>query len=543
MDLPRSIRTFNPGAMNYGPFAQRHGAIGTDGRLAIFPDEATGFKAMGALLDVYGRRGQNTVASIIGGLPDKPNLAWAPRGVDNNSTDTYIQKVASKLGISPNAPVPPDMREPLMRAMAEYEAGVPLGSVPRPSQPVQPVQSAQGATMTPQAPQLPAYTGATPNDVGTQRKMAQALMMQGMSTEPVGHWTQALARVLQGASGGMHQAEARKGEQQGNASLAQSLSGTPSPAGLTVNPWTRDIGKSLFLAQAKQQMDPNAALNRQILEAKLKNMQAGGDRPMSLKEWDSFSRMSPEQKQEYLTMKRTQNWKDTGTEFVLPGAADPTSRVAAFQKDIAGKETQQQLGDARGKFIASYPQTAMAIESLNAKKDIVQTEIASAKQKLNSMTTGLVGSAMKMVPGTQAFELKEHIKTILANVGFEELQQMRAESPTGGALGQVAVQELTYLQAVRGSLEQARSADDLKKVLERLEKFQSNAVERRQRAVDTAIRQLGLTRDAAGVVGVPAPAPAMDKSQGRLPQPGMVEDGFRFKGGDPSKPENWEPVR
>jgi len=513
MELPRSIRTFNPGAMNFGPFAQRHGAIGSDGRLAIFPDEATGYKAMGALLDVYGRRGQNTVASIIGGLPNKPNLAWAPRGVDNNSTDTYIQKVASKLGISPNAPVPPEMREPLMRAMAEYEAGVPLGSVPRPSSPVQPVQSAtQGAPMTP-------YTGATPNDVETQRKMAQALMMQGMSTEPVGHWTQALARVLQGASGGMHQAEARNGEQQGNASLAQSLSGTPSPAQLTANPWTRDIGKSLFLAQAKQQMDPNAALNRQILEAKLKNMQAGGDRPMSLKEWDSFSRMSPEQKQEYLTMKRTQNWKDTGTEFVLPGAADPTSRVAAFPKDVAGKETQQQLGDARGKFIASYPQTAMAIESLNAKKDIVQTEIASAKQKLNSMTTGLVGSAMKMVPGTQAFELKEHIKTILANVGFEELQQMRAESPTGGALGQVAVQELTYLQAVRGSLEQARSADDLKNVLERLEKFQSSAVERRKRAVDTAIRQLGLTRDSAGVVGVPAAAPSMNGAQGGAAQP------------------------
>lgn len=266
--------------MNFGPFAQRHGAIGSDGRLAIFPDEATGYKAMGALLDVYGRRGQNTVASIIGGLPDKPNLAWAPRGVDNNSTDTYIQKVASKLGISPNAPVPPDMREPLMRAMAEYEAGVPLGSVPRPSQPVQPVQSAQGATMTPQAPQLPAYTGATPNDVETQRKMAQALMMQGMSTEPVGHWTQALARVLQGASGGMYQAQARKGEQQGraagNAAMVQALQGgdpTAAVPALLGNGWTRDLGENIAKSSLMKRMDPNAEINKQMLQAELQGAQ------------------------------------------------------------------------------------------------------------------------------------------------------------------------------------------------------------------------------------------------------------------------------
>jgi len=86
--------------------------------------------------------------------------------------------------------------------------------------------------------------------------------MQGMSTEPVGHWTQALARVLQGASGGMHQAQARKGEQQGTAELARMLGGggTPDAGALIQNPWTRDIGTKIAVAKmtAKPELSNDA---------------------------------------------------------------------------------------------------------------------------------------------------------------------------------------------------------------------------------------------------------------------------------------------
>lgn len=46
----RSWRNNNPGNIEYGPFAKAHGAIGTDGRFAIFPSETAGINAQRALL-------------------------------------------------------------------------------------------------------------------------------------------------------------------------------------------------------------------------------------------------------------------------------------------------------------------------------------------------------------------------------------------------------------------------------------------------------------------------------------------------------------
>lgn len=46
----RPKRNNNPGDLEDGKFARAHGAAGTDGRYAIFPDVVTGFAAMRALL-------------------------------------------------------------------------------------------------------------------------------------------------------------------------------------------------------------------------------------------------------------------------------------------------------------------------------------------------------------------------------------------------------------------------------------------------------------------------------------------------------------
>lgn len=54
---------------------------------------------------------------------------------------------------------------------------------------------------------------ATQEDLNAKRRMAQAFMQQATDASPVGHWTQALARAVQGISGGMASSQAASGAQ------------------------------------------------------------------------------------------------------------------------------------------------------------------------------------------------------------------------------------------------------------------------------------------------------------------------------------------
>lgn len=114
---PLTERYNNPGALEYQDWMSKYGArLGANGRYAAFDTPDAGYGVMSKVLDTYqNKHGLNTVAGIVN--------RWAPPNVDNNSTSTYTQKVASALGIDPNAPISPEQRPALMRAMASYESG------------------------------------------------------------------------------------------------------------------------------------------------------------------------------------------------------------------------------------------------------------------------------------------------------------------------------------------------------------------------------------------------------------------------------------
>ncbi|MBI2640727.1 MAG: hypothetical protein HYW91_02490, partial [Candidatus Sungbacteria bacterium] len=98
----------------------------------------------------------------------------------------------------------------------------------------------------------------------------------------------------------------------------------------------------------------------------------------------------------------------------------------------------------------------------------VRNDVDDVINRVSYLTAGVAGKASQTIPGTPAYDLAKDIDSIKANIGFNELQAMREASKTGGALGQIAVQELNFLQTVLGSLDIGQSPDQLKKNLEKV---------------------------------------------------------------------------
>lgn len=79
------------------------------------------------------------------------------------------------------------------------------------------------------------------------------------------------------------------------------------------------------------------------------------------------------------------------------------------------------------------------------------------------------GSLLSVIPGTSQRNAQALVDTIRSNVGFDKLQEMRANSPTGGALGPVSDFENRLLQATLGSLELAQTEEQFLQTLSEVE--------------------------------------------------------------------------
>jgi hypothetical protein len=140
---------------------------------------------------------------------------------------------------------------------------------------------------------------------------------------------------------------------------------------------------------------------------------------------------------------------------------------------IPGSKTARELEAAAGK-------GQMAAESTLTTAGVVTQDIsrltnAIKKQKLTDPVTGTLGAVVGeqggvLAAGSARRSAEGLVRTIQANIGFDRLNQMRLESPTGGALGNITEQELKFLQSVLGSIDLNQKDADIIRNLERLYK-------------------------------------------------------------------------
>jgi hypothetical protein len=264
--------------------------------------------------------------------------------------------------------------------------------------------------------------------------------------------------------------------------LVQALSGTQIPMreGMSQNYQTPEINALVAELAAKK------SLNQADIQAR-SQFQAPSEMPSNIREWEYYSQLPKDQQEQYLTMRRGSSPINLGNEFVIPSAVNPAEAPrASFPISLSPGE----LPTTRGAQTAAVQQAEIdaipvrADAELQAQRQAQQSQriatadtkeaqfklmdemIDKAKGQAGFWTTGFGADTLSQVGGTPAADLAATLDSIQATVGFDKLQEMRENSPTGGALGSVTERELALLQATFGSLKQSQSRKQFEDNLE-----------------------------------------------------------------------------
>lgn len=197
--------------------------------------------------------------------------------------------------------------------------------------------------------------------------------------------------------------------------------------------------------------------------AELRKAQAGGNLTAKMREYQ---------------LAVQQGYKGSFIEYQQQGGGKPpqVGSIPQGYELVTGTneqgETTLRYVPIKGGPADTSPQQEVKREAQSTSGMVVLEDIGRAleiAQESPFLSTGFVGGILKGVGGTPAKDLASLTTTIQANIGFDRLQRMREESPTGGALGQVAVQELEALQATLGNLDNSQTNQQVVENLTRLE--------------------------------------------------------------------------
>ncbi len=138
------------------------------------------------------------------------------------------------------------------------------------------------------------------------------------------------------------------------------------------------------------------------------------------------------------------------------------------------QKAYQEIEQGRIEQLGLDPKAQLKIQGRVAKSEVVIGKVNEALGQVGRSTSGFIGGVSRFVPGSNAYNLNRTLDTIKANLGFDELQAMRDASPTGGALGQVAVQELAMLQSTIASLDTGLDQQTLRNNLNQITEHYRN---------------------------------------------------------------------
>jgi hypothetical protein len=260
-----------------------------------------------------------------------------------------------------------------------------------------------------------------------------------------------------------------------------------------------------------------------------------GQRPSTVEEWEYFNQLSEPEKEQFLLMKRaapTVNLGGGGTGFASPLSGAVTEvippnvatgrdagRAGAMQGAKEGATIEAipaRVETETAAKVGAIPQIAAAEREAKGQGDLGGA-LEKANQAVVTLTalrdhpgTGyLVGASSyaPVVAGTDAAGAKAYLDQVKGQAFLQAFETLKG----GGQITQIEGEKAT---AAIGRLSEAQKESEFKSALNELIGIAMRAAER-------AKKQAGQASE-AGI------------------QPGAVEDGYVFNGGDPGDPANWK---
>lgn len=200
-----------------------------------------------------------------------------------------------------------------------------------------------------------------------------------------------------------------------------------------------------------------------------------------------------------------------GSKIAAGGLNIPAGRAYDGARALFATGDTKEAAKELAKINEGKRKVLSSIKTLDTKTKIVLGEIdkafkligynpESGEIKDNVFRTGLGGAISQYIPASGANSLANKFDTIGGNIGFDALQEMRENSPTGGALGNVSDKENATLKSLLGTFKVEQKTQDTIDNLLRLQEIMKGRKDAFTDAYSKDFEEAGATQKTEDVI-------------------------------------------
>ena len=157
-------------------------------------------------------------------------------------------------------------------------------------------------------------------------------------------------------------------------------------------------------------------------------------------------------------------------EVALTPTVQPTVKLATdstwLGPTLAAKASAQDLSQIKSEWYKKLPNLEASLREMETNVKQGEKDLDKALGEINRLSAGFSAWLTQGIGGTPAKDLTTTLAPIKTNIFTNQLATMRANSPTGGAVGNVTDTEGQKLESALGALDITASPDKLRENIE-----------------------------------------------------------------------------